>query len=139
MVGNDIEKIYGKSHLKNIDKLANTLTPTEIKIGDASDCIFSSHSLKLKLRTLLVKFSQIYELMMESRPLCRHEIALLKIRCISMGNWFPVNFPSDSLKRKFHILTYHVPEKAEKFRTVGMHAEHISESIHLLVNKLKHR
>ena len=64
---------------------------------------------------------------------------LLSLRCVSMGQLFPVNFPHQNLKRKLHLLTYHVPEKTSKCVTVGMHAEHISESIHPVVNKLKTR
>ena len=78
-------------------------------------------------------------LMAPSRPLCQHEVTILKIRCISMGNWFPVNFPNERLKRKFHVVAYHVHEKAYRARSVGMEAEHISESIHPIVNGLKRR
>jgi len=71
-----------------------------------------------------------------STPLCRHEVTFLAVRCASFGRWFPVNFPGTNLLRKFHVLTFHVPEKAISKGTVGMEAEHCSESIHPVVNKL---
>jgi len=35
------------------------------------------------------------------------------------------------------VLTFHVPEKAISKHTMGMEAEHCSESIHPLVNRLE--
>ena len=64
---------------------------------------------------------------------------MLKIRCYSLGCWFPTSFPDETIKRKFHLLSYHVPEKASNSFTVGMFAENISESIHPIVNRLKRR
>ena len=90
----------------------------------------------VKIRTLLLKFRQCYERYSLSRPLCRHEVVLLAIRCSSFGCWFPVNFPNVSITPKFHVLTYHIPEKAQARKTVGMEAEHCSETIHKVVNSL---
>ena len=92
-----------------------------------------------KKRTLMEKFSAIYSLMAPSRPLCRHQVAFLKVCCYSFGNWFPFNYPATGMKRKFHIITHHVPEKADLKATVGMEAEHISESIHPVINRLQRR
>jgi len=44
--------------------------------------------------------------------------------------------PWHQLTSKIHVLTFHVPEKAISKGTVGMEAEHCSESIHPVVNKL---
>ena len=74
LVGNDIDKIYGKTHRKNIIKFANVFTPVQIRLQDATERAFSSHMLKQKFFTLLFKFSKIYELMMLSRALRRHEV-----------------------------------------------------------------
>ena len=41
--------------------------------------------------------------------------------------------------RKFHVLTYHIPEKARMRKTVGMEAEQCSESIHPIVNELQRK
>ena len=86
--------------------------------------------------TLLTKLSLCFKLYPPSTLLCRHEVAFLAVRCASFGQWFPTNFPASNLLRKFHVLTYHVREKAMKRGTVGMEGEHCSESIHPVVNKL---
>ena len=91
------------------------------------------------MRTLLTKFKQCYELYSVSRPLCKHEVAFLSIRCASLASWFPVQFPSTSIIPKFHVLTYHIPQKAQLRRTVGMEAEHSSETIHSVINSLNRR
>ena len=85
---------------------------------------FTSSNMMSKVSTLLTKLSLCYRL-------------YSPVRCASFGCWVPVNFTSISLLRKFHVLTYHVPEKAVKKGTVGMEAEHCSESIHPVVNKLE--
>ena len=85
---------------------------------------------------MLTKLSQCFKLYSVSAPLCPHEIAILGTRCTSFGQWFSVNFPNTNLLRKFHILTFHVPEKAILRGTVRMEAEHCSERIHPVVNKL---
>jgi hypothetical protein len=43
------------------------------------------------------------------------------------------------LKRTFHILTFHVPEKAAAEWSVGMEAEQVNESIHPVINQSKRR
>ena len=110
-----------------------------MKLFNGNHKLFSNHSLRQKVLTLLSKFAQVYELMMVSRVLCKHEVEFLKIRCYSLSCWFPVSFPEENIKRKFHLLAYHVPEKATRFFTVGMFPENISESIHPVVNRLKRR
>ena len=123
----------------NIIKFSKVFTPLTVQLSDGSKKAFSSHLVKQKLLTLLHKFSQVYELMMLTRILCKHEVALLSVRCYSLGNWFPYLFPEENLSRKFHVLSCHVPEKAKHFHTVGLYSENISESIHPVVNKLKRR
>ena len=90
-----------------------------------------------KVSTLLTKLSLCFQLYSPSSPLCRHEVAFLAVRCASFGHWFPINFPNTNLLGKFHVLTFHVPEKAISKHTVGMEAEHCSESIHPVVNRLE--
>ena len=58
------------------------------------------------LKTRLKKFAQCYKLFTANRELCPHEVHSLILRCHSYGNWLPVNFPNESLPRKFHMLTY---------------------------------
>ena len=110
-----------------------------MKLSSGDVKIFSNPLLRQKVFTLLFKFSQVYEFKMVSRVLCIHKVELLKIRCYSLGCWYPVNYPENNIKRKFHLLFCHVPETASRFCTVGMFAENISESIHPVVNRLKRR
>ena len=42
LVGNDMDKIYGKTHRKNIIKFANVFTPVQIRLQDATERAFSS-------------------------------------------------------------------------------------------------
>ena len=120
-------------------KVSNIFKPIAVKLFNGNHKLFSNHSLRQKVLTFLSKFVQVYELMMVSRVLCKREVEFLKIRCYSLGCWFPVSFPEENIKWKFHLLAYHVPEKATRFFTVGMFAENISESIHPAVNRLKRR
>ena len=71
-----------------------------------------------------------------SRPLCRYELALIGIRFSSIGCWLPTALPPVLITPKFHLLTHHFPEKASIQRTIGMEAEHSSETIHTVVNSL---
>ena len=109
---------------ENFTKIANILCLREI--GGST---YGSHKLKQKILTVFKKLAQCYELYGPSRELCQHEVEILCIRCYSYGNWFPVNFPEAQLKRKFHILVFHVPEKARLADTVGMEADHVAEFI----------
>lgn len=133
LVGNDVDKIMQTG---NIKKIVQVFKPVKIQLQDGGWQMFSSSKIMNKVSTLLTKLSLCYQLYSRSVPLCRHEVCFLAIRCASFGCWFPVNFPDCSLLRKFHVLTHHVPEKARKRGTVGMEAEHCSESIHPVVNKL---
>ena len=133
LVGNDVDKIM---QTENIKKIVKIFKPMTVKLQNGGCQTFSSSNMMSKVSTLLTKLSLYYRLYSPSVPLCRHRVCFLSVRCASFGCWFPVNFPSSSLLRKIHVLTYHVPEKAVKKGTVGMAAEHCSESIHPVVNKL---
>ena len=130
LVGNDVAKILQPINIKQIFK------PIEIKLKHGEKQVFSDHKLMSKISTMLTKLSQCFKLYSASATLCPHEIATLAARCASFGRWFPINFLKTNLVRKFHVLTFHVPEKAILMGTVGMEAVHCSESIHPVVNKL---
>ena len=134
LVGNDVAKILQPL---NIRKIVRIFKPLEINLKYGGKQVFSDHKLMSKISTMLTKLSQCFKLYSANTPLCPHEVALLSVRCASFGQWFPVNFPNINLLRKFHVLTFHVPEKAILKGTVGMEAEHCSESIHPVVNKLE--
>ena len=110
-VGSDINKVF---KLKNIPKFGHIFKPLTI-LGVS----FSSCTLRVKITCLLNKFRLCYNLYTANRPLCKHEVELLVLRCCSFGSWFPVNFPNESLKRKFHLLTVEVPRQARRLCSVG--------------------
>ena len=118
------------------DQLTYLFKPLLIKLSDDLEKELFSHENVVKMRTLLTKFKQCYDIYSVLRPLCRHEVALFSIRHSSLGYWSPVSFPVVSIVPKFHVLTYHIPEKAHSRSTVGMEADHSSESIRTEVNSL---
>ena len=128
LVGNDVAKILQPVHIK---KIVHIFEPIEIKLKHGEKQVFSDHKLMSKISTMLTKLSQCFKLYSASAPLCPHEIAILGARSASFGRWFPITFLNTNLLRKFHV-----PEKAILMGTVGMEAEHCSESIHPVVNKL---
>ena len=133
LVGNDVHKF---TKTKNIKQLADVFKPTVIRQADNKSSMFSSERLRNKIKTLLWKFIDYYKMYSIKRPLCKHEVALLTVRCASLGSWMPGSFPDESIIRKFHVLTYHIPQKARKRKSVGIEAEHYSEAIHPVINEL---
>ena len=129
LIGNDVKKIFQP---RNIKKIVHSFKPMQVNLQNMEWKVFSDKHTMNKVATLLTKLSLCFALYSPSHPLCRHEVALLAVRCASFGG----NFPKVNLLRKFHVLTYHVPEKAISKGTVGMEAEHCSESIHPVVNRL---
>jgi len=137
LIGKDIDTVFGNKN--NICKISSVFKPVTLKIQGQETKEYGNHHTAQVINTLFSKFSSIYSLMGPSRSLCKHEVQFITLRCISYGNWFPCNCPEENLKRKFHILTFHVPEKAASEGSVGMEAEHVSESIHPVINQLKRR
>ena len=60
----------------------------------------------------------------------------LQTKAYEFGNWYPVNFPNQTITPKMHIMIYHMPELAELYHTVGMFCEQGGEALHPLCNKL---
>lgn len=133
LVGGDVHKVL---KTRSIKKLVRVFRPLKVPLRDGGTKQFGDVQTMNRISTLLFKLSACYKLYSPSVPLCRHEVAFLSVRCASIGGWFPINFPNVGLLRKFHVLTFHVPVKAARLRSVGMEAEHCSESIHPVVNKL---
>ena len=133
LVGNDVDKLFQSENIKFIVRV---FRPIKVQLQNGNCAMFGDVQLMGKISTLLLKLSGCYKLYSRSSPLCKHEVNFLSIRCSSLGAWFPVNFPTTNLLRKFHVLTHHVPEKAIRQQSTGMEAEHCSESIHPIVNKL---
>ena len=132
LIGNDVHKL---TTAEQINSLMSVFKPKSINLLDGKTALFGDHNLAQKVYVRLAKFAACYKLFMADRVLCRHEVAVLAVRCFSFGNWLPVHFPEDSLGRKFHLLCYDLPLKAIRSGIVGMEAEHCSESIHPFWNK----
>ena len=69
---------------ENISNISTVFKPLLIKLSDDLKKLFSSHENVVKMRTLLTKFKQCYDMNSVLRPLCRHDVALLSIRCSSL-------------------------------------------------------
>ena len=108
LVGNDVNKL---AKTENIPKLCNIFKPMEIQLPNGTMKVFGSNKLAQLLRTRFIKFRGCYQLYMESRHLCRHEVLKLCIRAYSYGNWLPKNFKEESLSRKFTCLPMRFPGK----------------------------
>ena len=132
LIGPDVKKLATN---KNVSKFADIFQCVTMNTKDGP-MTFSSNDVRQKIATLLNKFGKCYELYNKNRTLCAHEIEILAIRCVSFGNWFPVNFPEENLRRKFHSLTVEVPRQARRLFTVGMLTEQTIESLHPYINKL---
>ena len=136
LIGPDVKKLVQKF---NIPKFGKVFQPTEIKRKSGGRKTFSSRAIQQKVVTLLDTFKSCYDLYTANRVLCKHEVEMLALRCSSFGCWFPVNFPEQNLRRKFHLLTVGIPKQARRIRTVGMITEQTIETIHPYINELDRR
>jgi len=143
--GRDEQQHQAKQHQDQLKAANEQLTTILTKIHNLKgpfhrrlDSVLERMNLKRQVyhKGALVG-NDVAKILHPSTPLCRHEVAFLAVRCASFGHWFPINFPNTNLLQKFHVLTFHVPEKAISKHTVGMEAEHCSESIHPVVNRLE--
>ena len=97
--------------------------------------IGSEHQYQLALG-LLTRLHDLHAIYSASRPLCDHEISSFCFNACEFGHWFPINFPSHRITPKMHVMIYHMPELAQKYRTIGMFSEQGGEAIHTVFNKL---
>ena len=74
---------------ENISNISTVFKPLLIKLSDDLEKEFPSREHVVIMTTLLTKFKQCYGIYYVLRPLCRHEVALLSIRCSGLGCWFP--------------------------------------------------
>ena len=89
LVGNDVKKIMKKAVIKELNACFKPITVESISgaLGQ-----FSTHKFRQKLFVLHKKVQSIFELVNLTRPLCKHEVSLLTVRCYSLGNWLPSIF-----------------------------------------------
>ena len=113
-VGNHCQKI-----LANSDKILKPLNGLEEK--ERYSELFK------RLSHILLDFT-------EAKFLTSNEVQDLCHSCWSLGEWFPRNFPNETIPPKLHILIAHVPECALAWGTLGILSEHGVESLHALIN-----
>ena len=130
--GNDINKILQRDIYM---KLVSVINPRKICLADGSCKKIGNTRQCQKVATLFKKLSQVYELATANRSLCRHEVAILSVRCYSLGCFFPTNFPEESVKPKLHLLVHHFPQKAFLQGSIGLETEQLIESMHPFVNR----
>ena len=133
LLGKDVNLLLRQENYK---KACGVLKERHVQAGGVTLPVGSA-DLEAKFLKYFLLLSKCHSLYSPSRPLCKHEVVDLTRSCESFGKWFPPAFPEEPMKRKFHVLVHHVPEKARATRTVGLEGEHTSESIHPVINKLE--
>ena len=91
---------------------------------------------KTKFQGLFGRFRQIFHFF-KAEFLQPHEIRALSIRCWELGYFFPTNFPLENIPPKLHILICHIPELAQKWKTIGLLSEQGLEGIHACMNSIE--
>jgi hypothetical protein len=130
--GNACHKI-----LKNGRAFGAILGLTEFRRQNAPLVEIGSNELAEQYGVLFSKLRQCHVLYSAARWLCPHEQLALWLRCASVGNWYPHSFQAQSLPPKFHLLTRHMPEFAEKWRSIGLASEQAVESSNRIFNRLQ--
>lgn len=106
---------------------------------DEQGYIIGSNHQAEKFSGIFRKFSQCQEIFEAPRALCKHEVAAFQARCLSIGHYFPHNFPEASTRRtKFHILTHVMPKVAVRHKTIGLSTEQVIEVLHAVWNRRRH-
>jgi hypothetical protein len=121
--GNDLEKLYFPDV---IERLCAVLGKRRVQsTSDHTTMMFGCDALAEKFRTLLHKLRQLKMLYRETRPLCRHEVAQLNARALSLGHWFPLAFPTSNITPKLHWVIYHIPTIAAAMGSTGQTTEQV--------------
>ena len=134
LTGNDIHTVL---QCTNYEQLVAALRPRKFTLADGCVTTIGTTKQCQKVTTLFSKIAQVCKLSTANRPLCRHEVVILSVRCYSLGCFFPVNFPHESVKPKLHLLAHHFPQKASLQGSVGLETEQLIESMHPFVNRKK--
>ena len=131
-VGNDCIRL-----LEGREVIANVLKPQQFVSlhNNTQHTIGSTHQSDLALG-LLSRLHSLHQIYSAARPLCDHEIQSFCYNAYEFGHWFPINFPTHSITPKMHVMIYHMPELAVRYRTIGMFSEQAGEAIHTVFNKL---
>ena len=88
-----------------------------------------------KIVRLFCVFAKIQPLIYTRKVLEEAEIDELEGLCWSIGEFFPIDFPKASIKRKLHALIFDVPRFVRVHKTIGRYSEEEGESLHNQVNQ----
>jgi hypothetical protein len=98
--GNTCQKV-----LKSREAMLEALQPKKLRRANCPLVVFGDVDWLQKQLFWCNKFASVEELYSASRPLCKHEIALLEARATDLGMYGPLSFKHDSLLHKFHMVT----------------------------------
>ena len=128
--GNDLEKLYSPQVIEQLCcVLGNRRVRSSTTNHQQASMMFGCDSLAEKFRTLFHKLRQLKMLYRETRPLCKHEVAILHARALSIGHWFPIAFPDSNITPKLHWVIYHIPEIASAMGSTGQTTEQVESGM----------
>jgi hypothetical protein len=81
--------------------------------------------------SLFANLLECFQLYSAARPLCAHELQRLELRSAELAARWPRHFTP-----KFHLLTYHMPQFARDWLSIGLSTEQCVESSHPMFNAL---
>jgi hypothetical protein len=110
--------------------------PRRAATDPATTFVCGDHDVAQRFVVLFSKLFQCHALYGVARPLCRHEVRALDLRCASFGNWYPHRCSDLTLPPKFHLLTQEIARFAARWQTVGLASEQAVESSNRVVNRL---
>jgi len=140
--GNDLDKLYRP---EIIEELCTVLAERRVLPASTpqehASMRFGGNALAQKFRTLFHKLRLLKTLYRETRPLCRHEVAALHVRALSLGHWFPITFPSSNITPKLHWVIYHIPDMAQAIGSTGQTIEqvHVASNSSIVLSSQSYR
>src|SRR3954447_14512370 len=114
--------------------ISNSIRSTQLIDRDGQTVDRGNDELAQKYVSLFAKLLECFQLYSAARPLCSHELQLLEIRSAELASLWPRQFTP-----KFHLLTYHMPQFARDWLSIGLSTAQCVESSHSIVNELKRR
>jgi hypothetical protein len=126
-VGKDCERI-----MKHGATISAAIGRAELIDLDGTTTASGSDALAEKYGLLLGRLYECFQLYSAARPLCAHEIRLLEMHSAALASQWPRQFTP-----KFHLLTYHMPQFARDWLSIGLSTEQCVESSHPMFNELE--
>lgn len=125
-VGKDCERI-----MKHGTTISSVVRRVQLIDSDGNVTESGDDEVALQYDGLFAKLLECWRLYSAARPLCAHEVQLLEMRSAELATMWPRRFTP-----KFHLLTYHMPQFAHDWLSVGLSTEQCVESSHTIINTL---